>query len=57
MKDGRGRRVGKTHDSRTALRLPQKQRKEIDRLVSKGKYKSLSHFVRVAIEKELLSNK
>lgn len=44
----------KTHDSRTALRLPHKQREEIDRLVLEGKFKSLSHVVREAL-KEFLS--
>jgi Arc/MetJ-type ribon-helix-helix transcriptional regulator len=43
-------KVGKTHDSRTALRLPHSKRQEIDRLVSEGKYDSLSDFMRVAID-------
>ena len=42
------------NDSRTALRLPHEQRKEIDRLVSEGKFKNLSYVIRAAL-KEFLS--
>jgi Arc/MetJ-type ribon-helix-helix transcriptional regulator len=39
----------KHHDERIALRLPSKQRQEIDTLVESGKYKSLSQVIREAL--------
>ena len=36
-------------DARTALRFPRNQREEIDRLVSEGKFRSLSHVIRAAL--------
>ena len=41
-------------DSRTALRLSHCQREKIDRLVSEGKFKSLSEVVRAALKEFLL---
>ncbi|MEM3000097.1 MAG: ribbon-helix-helix domain-containing protein [Candidatus Bathyarchaeia archaeon] len=43
----------KTFDDRTALRLPKKLREQIDQLVAEGKYRSLSHVVRAALEQFL----
>jgi len=43
----------KTQDARTALRLPKTQRKKIDSLVAKGKFKNLSEVVRAALEQFL----
>ncbi|MEM2969044.1 MAG: ribbon-helix-helix domain-containing protein [Candidatus Bathyarchaeia archaeon] len=40
-------------DARTALRLPSKLREQIVQLVAEGKYRSLSHVVREALEKFL----
>ena len=40
-------------DSRTALRLPHKQREEIDLLVSQGKFKNLSQVIREALKQFL----
>jgi Arc/MetJ-type ribon-helix-helix transcriptional regulator len=39
----------KIHNSRTALRLPQWQREQIDKLVTEGKFKSLSQVIRAAV--------
>ena len=39
----------KIHDSRTALRLPHKQREEIEKLVSEGKFKNFSQLIRAAL--------
>jgi Arc/MetJ-type ribon-helix-helix transcriptional regulator len=39
----------KKQDSRTALRLPHSYRQQIDKLVSEGNFKSLSHVVRAAL--------
>lgn len=39
----------KKHDSRTALRLPHKQREQIDQLVAQGKFENLSHVIRAAL--------
>jgi Arc/MetJ-type ribon-helix-helix transcriptional regulator len=44
---------GKLHDSRTALRLPHDQRQQIDKLVNEGKFESLSHVIRTALEQFL----
>ena len=46
----------KVQDSRTALRLPHNQRKEIDRLVSEGKFKNLSQVIRAALTEFLEKN-
>ena len=43
----------KENDSRIALRLPAKERERIDRLVEAGKFKSLSHLIRVALSEFL----
>ena len=37
------------HSSRIAIRLPSKQRQEIDELVQAGKFKNLSEVIRVAL--------
>jgi len=44
------------HDSRIALRLPSKERQQIDKLVEQGQFKNLSHVIRAAV-KEFLSKK
>jgi Arc/MetJ-type ribon-helix-helix transcriptional regulator len=36
-------------EKRVALRLSKKQRKQIDKLVRAGEFKSLSHVIRVAL--------
>ena len=41
-------------DSRIAIRLPSKERQQIDALVESGKYKNLSQVIRAAL-KEFLS--
>lgn len=40
-------------DSRTALRLPCEQRKQIDDLVKAGKFKNISQVIRTALAKFL----
>ena len=42
------------HKERIALRLPSKQRQQIDELVESGKFKNLSEVIRTAL-KEFLS--
>jgi len=44
----------KYHEKRIAVRLPTKQRQQIDSLVEAGKYKNISEVIRSAL-KELLS--
>jgi Arc/MetJ-type ribon-helix-helix transcriptional regulator len=39
----------KKNDKRTALRLPSKTRRQIEQLVTEGKYKNLSQLVRAAL--------
>ncbi len=36
-------------DSRTALRLPKKQREKIEKLIKEGKFKNLSEVVRESL--------
>jgi Arc/MetJ-type ribon-helix-helix transcriptional regulator len=43
----------KEHDSRTALRLPNEQRKRIEELVEADKFKNISSVIRQAL-KDLL---
>lgn len=40
-------------NSRTALRLPNEQRQEIERLVQKGKFKNKSQVIREALKEFL----
>jgi len=39
----------KHHEKRAALRLPSKQRQQIDRLVESGAFKNLSEVIRAAL--------
>jgi len=41
------------HSSRIAIRLPSKQRQEIDELVQAGKFKNLSEVIRIALSEFL----
>jgi len=41
------------HNSRIALRLPSKQRQQIDKLVEAGKFKNLSEVIRAALKEFL----
>ena len=43
-------------NSRTALRLPLIQRKQMDKLVTQGKFKNLSHVMRMALTEFLKEN-
>lgn len=43
----------KEQGSRTALRLPHDQREEIEQLIKKGKFKSLSQVIREALNQFL----
>jgi len=43
----------KEQDSRIALRLPSKEKEQIDKLVEAGKFKNLSHVIRIALRKFL----
>ena len=40
----------KYHEKRIAVRLPSKQRQQIDRLVESGKFKNLSAVVRASLK-------
>jgi len=44
------------HNSRIALRLPAKERRQIDKLVEQGQFKNLSQVIRAAV-KEFLCKK
>jgi len=41
------------HDSRIAIRLPSEERQQIEKLIQRGKLKSISQVVRTALEKFL----
>jgi len=43
----------KHHTERIALRLPSKQRQQIDKLVESGKFKNLSQVIRAALKEFL----
>jgi Arc/MetJ-type ribon-helix-helix transcriptional regulator len=43
------------YEKRTALRIPTKQREQIEKLVSQGKFRNLSEVVRAALD-EFLKN-
>ena len=43
----------KYHEKRIAVRLPSKQRQQIDRLVESGKFKNLSEVIRAALDEFL----
>lgn len=47
----------KNHDERIALRLPKKQRQQIDKLVESGKFKNLSEVIREALDEFLCRRK
>jgi Arc/MetJ-type ribon-helix-helix transcriptional regulator len=40
----------KNYRQRIAIRLSAKQREQIEKLIKKGKYKSLSHFIRTIFD-------
>jgi len=42
------------HDSRIALRLPSKERQQIEQLIKEGKFRNISQVIRAAL-KEFLS--
>jgi len=42
------------HDSRIALRLPSKERQQIEQLIREGKFRNISQVIRAAL-KEFLS--
>jgi len=43
----------KEHDSRTALRLPAKERQQIELLIQEGKFKNISQVIRTALKQFL----
>ena len=43
----------KHHTERIALRLPAKQRQQIDKLVESGKFENISHVIRSALDEFL----
>ena len=44
----------KYHEKRIAVRLPSKQRQQIDKLVKSGKFKNLSEVIRASLEEFLI---
>ena len=44
----------KYHEKRIAVRLPSKQRQQIDKLVNSGKFESLSEVIRASLEEFLI---
>jgi Arc/MetJ-type ribon-helix-helix transcriptional regulator len=43
------------HDSRIALRLPSKERQQIEQLIREGKFRNISQVIRTAL-KQFLEN-
>jgi Arc/MetJ-type ribon-helix-helix transcriptional regulator len=41
------------HDSRIALRLPSKERQQIEQLIKEGKFRNISQVIRAALKQFL----